>query len=61
MYAACGALVVQYDTRQLNQPVHSFSYNEDEVNQIALNEKETHLAACDDAGEFFVAGANPYF
>ena len=31
-------------------PVHTYNYNEEEINQIVLNEKESHLAACDDAG-----------
>ena len=50
IYTACGQSVVQFDTRQLNGPVHTYNYNEDEINQISLNEKETHLATCDDAG-----------
>ena len=50
IYAACGQSILQFDTRQLSGPVHTYSYNDDEINQIALNEKETHIAACDDAG-----------
>ena len=50
IYTSCGQAVHQFDMRRLDGPVHTFNYNEDEINQIALNEKETHLAACDDAG-----------
>jgi WD40 repeat protein len=37
-------------------PVDSFEYNEDEINQIQLDEKESFLAAWDDSGEVKIIG-----
>ena len=50
-YIACGTEVKSFDDRNLQQSVENFEFNEEEINQIVLDEKEHHLAACDDSGE----------
>ncbi|EDV26145.1 uncharacterized protein TRIADDRAFT_55956 [Trichoplax adhaerens] len=42
--------IFKYDLRQQNPLCSSFDYNKEEINQIAVNCTESHLAACDDAG-----------
>ena len=51
LYVASGQKVLRFDMRQMSQPLHTFDHNEDEINQIALHEKEDYLAACDDSGQ----------
>lgn len=43
--------VVLYDRRFTSKPVQEFRFNQEEINQTALNEKGNFLAACDDSGE----------
>lgn len=50
-YLASGTAVKMYDERNLQQSIESFQFNEEEINQIVLDEKESYLAACDDSGE----------
>ncbi|KAH3804913.1 WD repeat-containing protein 53-like isoform X2 [Dreissena polymorpha] len=50
-YAAIGTVVKVFDVRNMQSSVESFQFNEEEVNQIVLDEKEHYLAACDDTGE----------
>lgn len=49
LYASVGDSIQVLDTRQLPEPKETFNFNEDEINQIALDEKENFLAACDDS------------
>ena len=41
----------EYDLRQLSEHVHRYDFNEEEINHIAINEKDEYLAACDDSGQ----------
>lgn len=50
-YAALGNIVKLFDERNLPEPVQTYQYNEEEINQIVTDEKEHFLAACDDSGE----------
>ena len=43
--------VVLYDRRSTHKPIQEFRFNQEEINQTALNEKGNFLASCDDAGE----------
>lgn len=54
LYASCGQSVFLYDMRNMNEPLYKFEFNEDEIDQIVLNEKEAFLAACDDSGHIKV-------
>ena len=51
IYAATGGTSHSFDLRNFHDPVQSFQFNEEEINQIRLNEKENFLAACDDSGQ----------
>lgn len=53
-YAASGEKIYSFDARQLDQPIDRFHFNKEEINQIALNEKEKFLAAADDTGNINV-------
>lgn len=46
--------VLLYDHRELAKPVHTFHFNQEEVNQIDIHPKGNFLCACDDAGEIKV-------
>ena len=46
--------VLLYDHRELAKPVHTFHFNQDEVNQIDIHPKGNFLCSCDDAGEIKV-------
>lgn len=48
-YVACGVKIYCYDLRNLSSYFNSYNFNEDEINEISLNEKETFLAAADDS------------
>ena len=50
-YAALGSMIKAYDDRNLVAEVETFKFNEDEINQLVMDEKDQFLAACDDAGE----------
>lgn len=50
-YASVGNAVKIFDARNLHGAVESYQFNEEEINQIVLDEKEGYLAACDDSGE----------
>lgn len=53
-YVSSGTAVKVYDERNLQQSLENYQFNEDEINQIVLDEKENFLAACDDSGEIKV-------
>lgn len=46
--------VFYYDQRNISAPIHHFSFNRDEINQICINKKGEFLAACDDSGDIQV-------
>lgn len=56
LYAAFGTEVLVFDTSRPGEPLYVFQSNQDEVNQVALDDKEQFLAACDDSGEVKVFG-----
>ena len=49
-YAAVAENICVYDCRKLLEPTHVFQFNEEEINQITLNRKESYLATADDTG-----------
>ena len=51
LYSSLGPKIVVYKLSDLDNVVDTFSFNEDEINQIVLDKKEKFLAACDDSGE----------
>jgi WD40 repeat protein len=53
-YAACGVKICSFDLRQLDRPVAIYNFNEEEISEIALNEKENFLAAADDSSNIKV-------
>lgn len=53
-YAACGDTISCFDLRQLTGPVSQLDSVDEEINQIALNEKENFLASADDSGNIKV-------
>ncbi|KAI5061031.1 hypothetical protein GOP47_0023536 [Adiantum capillus-veneris] len=55
-YASAGASVYCIDTRlgSVSEATMKFDYNNDEINQVALNQKASYLAAADDSGEIKV-------
>jgi len=53
-YVACGVQIYSYDLRNLSSCVRSYEFNEDEINEIALNEKENFLAAAEDSNNIKV-------
>jgi len=53
-YVACGFKIYCYDIRNLSSTVSSYDFNEEEINEIALNEKENFLAAADDSNNIKV-------
>lgn len=54
LFASCGSKTLRYDLRNLASTVCEFQFNEDEINQLAIHDKGTFLAACDDSGEIKV-------
>lgn len=54
IYTAFNDTVKIFNRENWSAPVDTFSYNSDEINQIAVDEKEKYLAASDDAGEIRV-------
>ncbi|XP_060578089.1 WD repeat-containing protein 53-like isoform X2 [Ruditapes philippinarum] len=50
-YASLGNTVKVFDSRNIQSPVESYQFNEEEIDQIVLDEKEGFLAACDDSGD----------
>lgn len=52
LYAAAGSTVYCLDVRQgpTGSPLQTYSFNTEEINQVALNPKATYLAAADDSG-----------
>jgi len=53
-YVACGVKIYSYDLRNLSSYASSYHFNEDEINEITLNEKENFLAAADDSNNIKV-------
>lgn len=51
LYGAFSNLVLIFEKNQLNEPVHTFNSNQEEINQLQFDDKEQFLAACDDSGE----------
>ena len=54
LYASCGNKILGYDLRKLASTVCEFQFNADEINQLAIHDKGTFLASCDDSGEIKV-------
>ncbi|CAM6050438.1 unnamed protein product [Sphagnum compactum] len=56
LYAAAGAQVYCLDLRlgPSASPLHTYNFNSEEINQVAVNHKGTFLAAADDSGEIKV-------
>ena len=50
VYCSYMKKILLFDTRNFTNPVEEFNFNEEEINQIILNEKEDFLASCDDSG-----------
>lgn len=50
-FTSIGNKVKVFDVRNLQEPFEMYQFNEEEVNQIVLDEKEEYVAACDDSGE----------
>lgn len=48
-YVACGVKIYSYDLRNLSNYTRSYDFNEEEINEITLNEKENFLAAAEDS------------
>ncbi|XP_077988092.1 WD repeat-containing protein 53-like [Glandiceps talaboti] len=53
-YLSSGNHIQSYDLKNLKEPVCSYSFNQEEINQITLNSNEELLASCDDAGQIKV-------
>lgn len=55
-YSSAGASVYCIDTRlgSVSEATMKFDYNCEEINQVALNQKASYLAAADDSGEIKV-------
>ena len=51
MFVAASESIHLMDRRQFNASIETLAFNQDEINQVTLNEKEEFLAACDDSGE----------
>eukprot|EP00050_Salpingoeca_kvevrii_P000839 m.157294 g.157294 ORF g.157294 m.157294 type:complete len:347 (-) comp10226_c0_seq8:2356-3396(-) len=63
VYGAFGETVAIFDRRALEKPVHEFGSSADEVNSVAVDAKNGHLAAADDAGDvriFSLANRRPH-
>ena len=43
--------VLFYDWRKLEKPLHQFSFNREEVNEIDIHQNGNFCCACDDSGE----------
>ncbi|ELT92232.1 hypothetical protein CAPTEDRAFT_171404 [Capitella teleta] len=50
LYVSCGKKIFKLDIHQGGQILDTLEFNDDEINQICLNEKEEFLSACDDSG-----------
>ena len=46
--------VLFYDWRDLVKPLHQFSFNREEINEICIHQNGNFLCACDDSGEIKV-------
>ncbi|KAL1915342.1 uncharacterized protein VTP21DRAFT_6800 [Calcarisporiella thermophila] len=55
LYVACGKKIHLYDLRNIecvsSEPMKTFEFSTDEINQIAINEKGKYLGSVDDNGE----------
>lgn len=63
LYVSCGKKICFFDTRNVSSPVWQIEHSKDEINQIALNHKNSFLAAADDSGEiqiFELPSAKPF-
>lgn len=50
LYASCDTRIVKLDMNNPDQILECYEFNDDEVYQMALNDKEEYLAAADDSG-----------
>ncbi|ESP04891.1 hypothetical protein LOTGIDRAFT_156130 [Lottia gigantea] len=51
LYAAFEREVFVFDINDFEEPILTYSFNSEEINQIALSNQEEYLAACDDSGD----------
>ncbi|KAJ3702225.1 hypothetical protein LUZ61_005930 [Rhynchospora tenuis] len=60
VYASAGTEIICLDIRTGSQsePVETYNYNKDEINQITLNSKTNVLAAVDDCGDVKIIDTN---
>ncbi|XP_063691599.1 WD repeat-containing protein 53-like [Bolinopsis microptera] len=49
-YCALGEKIFVYDKRQLNDVCDTYAYHEEEINQVAVDEKGQYMVSCDDDG-----------
>lgn len=54
LYAAFDENIKVFDLGNLPNAVECFEFNQEEINQVVMDEKEKYLAACDDSGEIKV-------
>lgn len=51
LFAAFANKICQFDKRTFLTPVETYQYNDEEINQLNISDKENFIAACDDSGE----------
>lgn len=51
LFAAFANKICRFDKRTFLTAVETYQYNNDEINQVHISDKENFLAACDDSGE----------
>ncbi|XP_063691606.1 WD repeat-containing protein 53-like [Bolinopsis microptera] len=49
-YCVFGEKIFVYDKRQLNDVCDTYAYHEEEINQVAVDEKGQYMVSCDDDG-----------
>ena len=53
-YAAFDSQIHAFTSSNIQRTLYTLSDNKNEINQIALNDKDNFLAACDDGGDINV-------
>lgn len=51
VYVSGGQELFEFDLRQFDKPTYQYKCNKEEINHIAINEKDDFLASCDDSGQ----------